>query len=71
MFNSINSIQKMLELGADMKGIADMENLSPSDVELFEYMMSVHNEELLDAIGEGFAEVKDILAALTVRLLRT
>ena len=68
MFNSIHSIQKMLELGADMKGIADM---SPSDVELFEYMMSVHNEELLDAIGEGFAEVKDILAALTVRLFNT
>ena len=57
----------MLMLGADVKGITDMENLSPSDVELFEYMMSVNNEEILDAMGEGFAEVKDILAALTVR----
>ena len=61
----------MLELGANMKGITDMDNLPPGDVELFEYMMSVHNEELLDAIGEGFAEVKDILAALTVRLFNT
>ena len=58
----------MLELGAQVKGIADMENLTPEDIDLMDYMMAVNNEEILDAIGEGIAEIKDILAALTVRL---
>ena len=58
----------MLELRAQVKGIADMENLSPEDIDLMEYMMAVNNEEILDAIGEGIAEIKDILAALMVRL---
>ena len=57
----------MLEIGAQVKGIADMKKLSPEDIDLIDYMMAVNNEEILDAIGEGFAEVKDILAALTVR----
>ena len=58
----------MLELGAEMKGLAEMEDLSPDDNALLAYMMDVKTEEILDAIGEGIAEIKDILAALTVRL---
>ena len=58
----------MLELRAQVKEIADMENLSPEDIDLIEYMMAVNNEEILDAIGEGIAEIKDTLAALMVRL---
>ena len=57
----------MLELGAQVKGIADMENLSPEDIDLIDFMMAVNNEEILDTIGKGLAEIKDILAALTVR----
>ena len=57
----------MMELRAQVKGIADMDNLSPEDIELLDFMMDVNSDEILDAIGEGFAEIKDILAALTVR----
>ena len=32
--------------------------------------MAVSNEEILDAIGEGIAEIKDILTVLMVRLLK-
>ena len=58
----------MLELGAQVKGIADLENLSADDNDLIDYMMAVNTEEILDAIGEGIAEIKDILAALMVRI---
>ena len=58
----------MLELGEQVKGLTDMEDLSPDDKVLLEYMMDVKTEEILDAIGEGIAEIKDILAALMVRL---
>ena len=57
----------MMELRAQLKGIADMDNLSPEDIELLDFMVDVNSDEILDAIGEGFAEIKDILAALTVR----
>ena len=51
-----------------MKGLAEMEDLSPDDNALLAYMMDVKTDEILDAIGEGIAEIKDVLAALTVRL---
>ena len=51
-----------------MKGLAEMEDLSPDDNALLAYMMDVKTEEILDAVGEGIAEIKDILAALMVRL---
>lgn len=57
----------MFELGAEVKGIEDLDTLSPEDLELVDYMMAVQNQEILDGIAEGFAEVKDILTALTVR----
>ena len=57
----------MLELRDQLIGLDEMDDLSPDYIELMDFMMDVNSDEILDAIGEGFAEIKDILAALTVR----
>lgn len=46
-----------------------MNNFEPADLEVIKMMNAADSEKILDGLGVGFAEVRDILAALSVRFI--